>query len=259
MENTIHIDLGKMTHLLAEIGILLMSNGANTARTKRNITRIAEAYGYDIQAFFSHSAIIVTVHDKETNRRKTTVKNLLHHHVNYSIVSEVSILSWEIKEKQPSLEYVEKKVKEISKINSYPEWVKFTMIGVATASLSQIFDADLYEFVIAFLAAVAGFFGRKLLIVNKYNTYICWFFAAFVSASVVNLFRRLGVEHYQGALTACVLWLIPGAPLISGFLDILENHIVSGWARVAMGFMMVFMIAVGFYLSLFVFGYGYTV
>jgi len=52
---------------------------------------------------------------------------------------------------------------------------------------------------------------------------------------------------------------VPGVPLINGFLDLLEGHIVSGWAKMSMGFIMVFMIAVGFYVSLFVFGYGNTI
>ena len=66
----------------------------------------------------------------------------------------------------------------------------------------------------------------------------------------------MGMQDYHAALTACVLWLIPGVPLINGFLDIFSGHVVSGWAKVSMGLLMVFMIAVGFYLSIFVFGYG---
>ncbi|MDO5615296.1 MAG: threonine/serine exporter family protein, partial [Cruoricaptor ignavus] len=141
----------------------------------------------------------------------------------------------------------------------YPEWAKFVFIGLATAGLSKIFDATHPEFFIAFVAAISGMFVRKIILEKKYNIYISWLIAAFVSTSVVNICRTLGLQDFHGALTACVLWLIPGVPLINGVLDILENHIVSGWAKVAMGFMMVFMIAVGFYLSLFLFGYGNTI
>lgn len=256
MEKSGRIELEQITGLLADLGILLISNGANSGRAKRNLTRIAEAYNYKVQPFFSHSAIIITVIDGYSGRNKTIVRNLIHHHVNYTKVSEVSILSWEISKDQPSAEYIKDEIKRISSLDSYPEWVKFTMIAVASASLSQMFDGVFYEFLITFLATVVGFFARKLLLTHNYNTYISWLFAAFISTTVVNIFRKFGVEHYHAALTACVLWLIPGAPLINGFLDILENHIVSGWARAAMGFMMVFMIAVGFYLSLFLFGYG---
>lgn len=259
MENLPQISLSQMCGLLSETAVLLISNGANSTRTKRNIDRIAKAYGFRIAPFFSHSAIVLSVEDTQSGKKRTIVKDIKHYHVNYSVVSEVSILTWHIHQEKPSLHDIEAKLHKISKIQPYSEPVKVAMIGLATAALAQIFDGKLTEFAIAFLAALVGYYGRKVLIKRNYNVYICWLVAAFLSASTVNLLRRMGVEHYQAALTACVLWLVPGVPLINGFLDILENSIVSGWAKVAMGFMMVFMIAVGFYLSLFIFGYGSTV
>ena len=65
----------------------------------------------------------------------------------------------------------------------------------------------------------------------------------------------MGVEEYKNALAACVLWLIPGVPLINGFIDMLTGYMVSGMAKLAYALMLVFMISIGFYLSLFVFGY----
>ena len=112
---------------------------------------------------------------------------------------------------------------------------------------------------VAFLSAWVGINARKILLTRGYNEYISWLVASFVSATVVNLFRKCGLESFHGALTACVLWLIPGVPLINGFLDILRGHIVSGWAKAAMGLMLVFMVGVGFYLSLFLFGYGFII
>ena len=77
--------------------------------------------------------------------------------------------------------------------------------------------------------------------------------------SVIKNFRILGITNFHAALSACVLWLIPGVPLINGFLDIVSGYIINGWAKVAMGFMLIFMIAVGFVISLFIFGYGNTI
>ncbi|WPC14097.1 threonine/serine exporter family protein [Riemerella anatipestifer] len=42
-----------LAKLLTEVATLLISNGANSTRTKRNVVRIAEAYGYDVEVFFS--------------------------------------------------------------------------------------------------------------------------------------------------------------------------------------------------------------
>ncbi len=256
MEQHTKVTLSKTTDVLAEIARALISNGANSARTSRNITRIAESFGYTIEHFFSHSAIVLTVEDKMTKDKETIVKGIGHYGVNYSIVSEISILSWEIEKHKISFEEIEKELQDIKEMDSYPWWLKMIFIGVATAALSKIFEGNNMEFGVAFFAGVLGFFGRKLILERNYNHYIGWLVAAFISASVVNSCRKFGLESYHGALTSCVLWLIPGVPLINGSLDVVGGHVVSGWAKLAMGFMMVFMIAVGFYLSLFLFGYG---
>ncbi|MFV0565179.1 MAG: threonine/serine exporter ThrE family protein [Flavobacteriaceae bacterium] len=251
------IDLDNFTSILAKIGAMLISNGANSNRTARNLNRIAKAYGYTIEEFFSHSAVVLTVESPGTGEKRTLVKSIPGYHVNYSIISELSILSWELVQNQMSLEQLEAELDDISHMDSYPEWVKFSFIGIATASLAMIFGGTYIEFIIAFFAALIGIYVRKFILKKKYNINISWLAAAFVSTSVVNLCRIFGLEDFHGALTACVLWLIPGVPLINGSLDVLGSHVVAGWAKLSMGFMLLFMVAVGFYLSIFIFGYAY--
>lgn len=256
MVNDAKISLDEIAKTLSEIGVMLLSNGATSSRASRNLKRIAESFGFNVELFFSHSAIVLTVENPFTGKKETIVKGIGHYHVNYSIVSEISILSWEIVNKKLSFEDIGKELDDIREMDSYPEWLKALFIGIATAALCKIFDGSAVEFFVAFMAAILGFFARKIVLGKKYNQYISWLLGAFVSASVVNFCRHFGLEAYHGALTSCVLWLIPGVPLINGFLDILSGHIVSGGAKTAMGFLLVFMIAIGFYLSLFLFGYG---
>lgn len=245
--------------LLTDIAVLLLSNGANSTRTSRNLHRIVAHFGYGVEHFFSHSAIVITLHNTSDGDVFTKTRSIPHYAVNYSIVSEISILSWKIADGKLSFSEIESEMRRIQNIKSYPEWVKILFVSFATAALSKMFDATPLEFLVCFLAAALGFLGRLLFIKKKFNVYICFLVGAFVSTSVVNVFRILGMQDFHAALTACVLWLIPGVPLINGFLDIVSGHIINGWAKVAMGFMLVFMIAVGFYISLFMFGYGYTV
>lgn len=248
--------IDQFSDVLLDIAVMLISNGANSTRTGRNLNRVSDSFGYHTEFFFSHSAVVITVTDPDTGDRRTLVKRIMHYGVNYSIVSSISILTWKITEEQFSIPEIESRLQSISKENSYPEWFKFLMIGFATAALSKIFSGTNLEFIVAFLAAVLGMYVRKIFLVRKFNVNICWFIGAFVSTCVVNFCRFVGMGEYHAALTACVLWLIPGVPLINGFLDIFSGHIVSGWAKTSMGILMVFMIAVGFYLSLFIFGYG---
>lgn len=253
-----NIPLDRLTDLLATTGVLLISSGANSARTSRNLDRLASTFGLGIENFFSYSGIVLTVENLKTGEKRTVVKKIAHHGVNFEIISSISILTWDALKFKFNVGTLEEKIYRISKEKAYPEWLKCVGIGFATAALSQIFEGGGFAFFVAFLSAVAGFFFRMLLLKSRFNLFVSFFAAAFVSASVVNLSRYLGFQDFRPALTACVLWMIPGVPLINGFLDILEGHIVSGGAKLALGGILIFMIAIGFYLSLFVFGYGYS-
>ena len=256
--------LQQTTELLANIGVALISNGANATRTVRNLERIAQAFGCRVGQFVSHSSLILTVEpldgkpDPHGAQHYTIVRNIPHYGVNFSIISKISVLSWELTEGKITRPHFEEAIARTAHSVPYPEWVQFVLVSLATAALCKIFNGTHLEFIITFVAALLGVYGRGWLLKRHYNHYLSWFVGAFISTSVVNLCRHFGLDHHQGALNACVLWLIPGVPLINGFLDILEGHIVSGWAKLAIGGMLVFMIAVGFYLSLFLFHYAPT-
>ena len=138
-------------------------------------------------------------------------------------------------------------------------YLMWFFVSLAGGSLAYIFGGDnhnsYFEMGISFLATLIGLAGRRLLQVRKFNVFICWAWAAFISVSVVNAFRLVGVEEYKNALAACVLWLIPGVPLINGFIDTLTGHVVAGLAKLTYALVLIFMISIGFYLSLFIFGY----
>ena len=258
-KTAIYYDLQKTTEIFADIAVTLFSNGANSTRTARNLKRIAPAYHCDVELYFSHSAIVISLEDLHSKDKFTITKSIPHYHVNYSIISKISILTWKIKNGEIPTENIEQELTEIKTTGSYPEWIKITFVSLATAALAKLFDATYPEFAVCFLACAIGFLARKVFITKKFNIYVCFLVGAFTSTSVVNIFRILGITNFHAALSACVLWLIPGVPLINGFLDIVSGYIINGWAKVAMGFMLIFMIAVGFVISLFIFGYGNTI
>lgn len=248
-----HMPIKKMASLLAEVATLLISNGANSTRTKRNVMRIAEAYGYDVEIFFSFSGVVLSVHHNTEGHAETIVKTISAHGINFNLISEVSILSWDIVAEKPSYRVIEERLVYIKQQPAYSHWIKMLWIGVATAALSKIFSGTYIEFIIVFIASCIGFWTKLFLHRKHYNIFMLTLISAFISVSVVKFAVVLGLGESSAALSACVLWLIPGVPLINGFLDLLEGHIVSGWAKAALGTMLIFMIAVGYYLSIFIF------
>lgn len=250
--------LQRVTHLLAEISTLLICSGANTRRALRNVERISQALGYHCEVFHSYSGVVLSVYDTQTNEKETIVQSIAHHGVNFNTISEISILSWQVVEEKLPIHAIENEVKRIKNAPHYPLVLMWFFVSMAGGALAYIFggkNGSYVEFSISFLSTFIGIAARKALQMRHFNHFICWGWAAFVSVSVVNVFRLLEIQPINNALAACVLWLIPGVPLINGFIDLLTGNVVSGWAKLSTAMTLVFMIAVGFYLSLIIFGY----
>jgi uncharacterized membrane protein YjjP (DUF1212 family) len=78
------------------------------------------------------------------------------------------------------------------------------------------------------------------------NTFLSVVIAAALSSSIVLLIHALFVlETPQAALSACVLALVPGVPLITAAADSVKGHIAVGWARAAEAFLAIVFIALG--------------
>lgn len=257
MENQ-QTKLEQVTELLAEIATLLMSSGSNTRRVSRNVSRIANTLGYDFDIFYSYSAVVVTVRSSKSGKTETLVKSIPHYGVHFSIVSDISILSWQVVEHNLSIEKIKEEMERIKNMPRYNKYLMYFFVALAGGSLARIFGGSYLEFIIAFLATFIGLFGRNFFQVRKFNPFISWLFASFISVSVVNIFHLLGVNQLNNGLAACVLWLIPGVPLINGCIDLLSGHVVSGMAKLTSAAVFIFMIALGFFLSLITFGYGST-
>lgn len=60
--------------ILLDIGDLLMSSGANTARIRTNISRISSAFGYNTELLITHRAIMLSVNDSEEKHFFSSLK-----------------------------------------------------------------------------------------------------------------------------------------------------------------------------------------
>lgn len=246
-------EIENMSFLLADIAILLISNGASAGRAKRNVLRISKAYGYDLEVFFSFSGIVLTLIEPNEKLRSTLVRTVKAHAIDFNLLSEVSALAWDVVKKKKSYEEIQERLTHIKKQPSYSNSTKMIWIGIAVSALCGVFGGGLIQLFVAFLSGCLGFFVRLKLLKRHYNVFMSCLFASFVSVSVIKIAIVLGMHENTAALSSCILWLIPGVPLINGFMDILRGNVVAGWAKTFFGMMFVFMIAVGYYLSTFLF------
>lgn len=240
-------DKNKLASCLLEIGSLLMSSGASTGRIRVIINRIANALGYNPELMITHRAIILTLTDDKGDETSfSRIKRISPHGVNFTMVSGLSHLSWNIAEKKWSLSKVENEIERLKKLPHYPRILILASIGLADASFCYLFGGGWKEMTITFMATVVGLFVRQEIMKRKFNPYIGVYMGAFIAAIVASASAYLPftIDTHK-ALATCVLYLIPGIPLINSVTDLIDGNILNGLVRGTNCILISFAIALG--------------
>jgi len=240
-------DKNKVASCLLEIGSLLMSSGASTGRIRVIINRISHELGYNPELMITHRAIILTLTDEEGDETSfSRIKRIFPHGVNFTMVSGLSHLSWNITEKKWNLPKIEKEIDRLKSLPHYPRPMVLAFIGLADASFCYLYGGGWKEMAISFVATVIGLFVRQEIMKRKFNPYIGIYMGASVAAIIASSSVYLPFEiDTHKALATCVLYLIPGIPLINSITDLIDGNILNGVVRGTNCILISFAIALG--------------
>ncbi|MFZ4456726.1 MAG: threonine/serine ThrE exporter family protein [Bacteroidales bacterium] len=244
-------DLGK---LLLEIGTLLMSNGASTARIRMTVDRIANSFGYNADMLITHRALTLALRDADHNQVYNNLKRTSPHGVNFKLVSGISRMSWRIVQQGWTIEQINEDLKRLQALPHYPRIIVLSFVSLAGASFCRLAGGNAIEMLIAFVATFVGLFARQEFLKKKFNPYIAVLVGATVSALISGSFSLIGPDFpFEHGFATSVLYLIPGIPLIHSFTDLIEGNTLNGILRWAHGLIIAFMIALGLSISIYLY------
>lgn len=239
--------------MILQYGVALMGAGAHTSRVVRNMSRIAEAFGYRVAiTIFQHTIIMCATDKEDSSVRQTLVTKINHQPINFKTISLLSSLSWEVGDDHLTVHEFKHRYKEIVSKQRLSRWVVLLFVAFANASFCRLFQGDFQSMLIVFFATLGGFVLRQELNARKVNPIISVTSCAFVS----SLIGATGVYFGWGgtpsvALAASVLFLIPGVPLINSVIDILEGYTLMGISRLMGSFIIIICITLGMALTLY--------
>lgn len=254
--NEKHPNIQQIADLLTDIAAELMTTGAHTMRINQNISRMAEKFGYFIELSVFQTSIMMTITSKEDSlNRLTLIKKTRPLALNFTIVSDLSALSWDTFDKNLTFNEIKKRFHEIVSQKRISRWWVLLLVGCANASFCALFKGDIFAIGFVFLATIIGFYLRQVLVKKHVHHLIVFTSSAFVAA----LISGLGYVLHLGstpeiALASSVLFLIPGVPLINSILDIIEGHVLTGIARLVNATSLIVCIAIGLFAAMLILG-----
>ena len=249
--------LERKTDLLLRTGKLLIQSLADSNRIDRNMRRIADYMGIPVDKFHMHityTTLMITVGDG--NHSVTKFQKCLTHSVNMTVLSEISMLSWRALEKKYSLDEYEKAVNKIENAKqNYSGWLTIVGVGLACAGFGKLFGCDWPAALITMIASSAAVFVRRKMHKNQFNMYMTVAISAFIAVAIACAGALLHISQTpHHPVFACVLFLIPGVPLINCIDDMIDGFTIVGVTRAVIAFGVIGAIAFGMAFALKAFG-----
>ncbi len=246
----------EISDLLTDIASTLMTSGAHTMRIIQNVSRIAKSFGYHMELSVFQMSIMMTITNKDdSSNRLTQIKKTGSLVLNFTIVSELSALSWDTFDQNLSYDIVKSRLNEIISLKRMSRWLVLFLVACANAAFCGLFKGDIQAIGMVFIATLAGFFVRQELMKFHVNHLLIFTSSAFVASLISGMCYVLHLGNTpEIALASSVLYLIPGVPLINSILDIIEGHILTGIARLVNASSLIVCIAIGLFTAMLILG-----
>lgn len=222
-------------NFIAEYASWLHGCGATCIRIQTNVKRIAEHFKIPISITIMPTYVEV-IHCNGSDRSDMadiSVRRIQPCGINFTLNANLSKLSWEIADKQLSLEEA---LEEFNKITSQPATNKWRMLlqaSLANAAFCRLFQGDLVAMIVVFITTLAGFRLRQYMLEKHCDLRVTVVCASFLSATMAACSYKFGFGGTpEIALGTSVLYLIPGVPYIDAVSDLIDRQYLCALYRV---------------------------
>lgn len=230
---------------IAEIGKLLLKNGAEIYRVEESLERMCQSYGFkDIGVFALPTYFTMSVTFKDGTSTSLT-KRTLQNRTNLDAVCSLNDLVRKICDETPEHHFIEQQIKKINATQPMMPLV-FLGYGLGAGGYAVFFGGGLNEGIIA---GIIGFLMYFFIWVNeilRINSLMRTTLTSMFLTVLSILFYHFGLIHNLDAtIIGCLMILTPGIAITNSLRDIIDGNYVSGQARLVEAFFIATAIALG--------------
>jgi uncharacterized membrane protein YjjP (DUF1212 family) len=216
-----------------DAAIQVLQNGGSTNAADRTFSNVLKGYQKEgVRAVWRLDFIALSV--GEGTSASAIVRPVGPIGVNVARASQAMILAERLAGKNISTSEFPAELERIKKLDSpYNRWLMIAAAACVSGSLSRIAGGDWGSFGIAVVAAGVGQFLRSLLVANKFAAAPVTLICGVLSSLIGSIGLRLGYSMTEPAtLIASVFYMVPGLPLINGFIDMTsQKYLFVGMQR----------------------------
>lgn len=254
--NIKHSELQDILAFLMEFANSLMISGSQTSRIIRNIERLSNTFGCRADVIILPQTIIMTLSSiQDTRTSITAVKKFSPMESDFTMLSNMRILSWETYKNNLSLTECKKRLCDVTKKKHLPLYTKALIVSCGNAAFCQLFGG-LYSIPIVFFATLLGFSARAFLMKRGISILLAFMVAAFISAITAGFLSKYFATEVDVAISTSVLYLIPGVPLLNSFIDLFDRHVLAGISRLVNASQLILAMTMGLLTAILILGHS---
>jgi uncharacterized membrane protein YjjP (DUF1212 family) len=218
-----------------DVALIVMQNGGSTVMADRTFKNILKGYRQD-GVFASWRLDFVGVSGAAEDRSVTVLRPVGPIGVNLGRASEATVLGERVARGDVDRTAL---VSEIDRLRALPprynRWALTAAAAFTAAVFSQLAGGDWGALGIALVGGGVGQFVRSLLQTRKLPVAPVMLVCGVLSACLTAVGLRLGLSQTApAAVVASVIYLVPGLPLINGFIDLVSHkYLFVGLERLA--------------------------
>jgi len=236
-------------------GQMLLQNGADSQKVEETVHRLGTQLGCDwMDVVVLYDSIIATTLNNREFRTKA--RRAPGRSVNLEKIAQINELSYQAMRGELDRFALRSELRRIDELKpNYGRWTVVLFVGLACAAFARLFGGDLAAIAITFLASAVGMTIRQQMAQAHFSPILTTLVTAFVASFIasVGVLLSLG-EQPSVAISAAVLLLVPGVPLINASEDLLNGQIMNGLARGVWGLILSLAIALGIAVTLWLTG-----
>lgn len=233
---------------LSEYAACLLGCGATCVRLEKNVGRMADAWQVDVSMTIMPRHIHLTVCDRDGDGTFTFIAAIRNALTSYDVNTRLSKLSWEVADRVVDVSDaigLFGKIKETAPAN---KWWVLLAASLANAAFCRLFGGDFVAVGIVFMATLAGYYLKQMLLEARVDVRLVFIVCAFVSSvlgATDGLFSLGSTPSV--ALGTSVLYMIPGIPFLNAFSDMIDGHYICFFSRLVNAVVLTCCLSIGLY------------
>ena len=230
---------------IAEIGKLLLKNGAEIYRVEESLERMCQSYGFqDIGVFALPTYFTMSVTFQDGTNTSLT-KRTLQNRTNLDAVCALNDLVRKTCNETPTNDFIEQQIKAINSLHPIMPLV-FLGYGLGAGGYAIFFGGGLHEGIIA---GIIGFLMYFFVWINEIlgiNSLMRTTLTSMFLTILAILFYHFHlIYNLDATIIGCLMILTPGIAITNSLRDIIDGNYVSGQARLVEAFFIATAIALG--------------